>query len=174
MADVGKLISLENLLVRKVTWFVVTSTSGPFCPTHLEPTTWQGLPIYTLVFQKLVLSHFDFQRQHSLPSFRLPETAWLCQLVKHISVRVTWVRILSATLSFPILPFRLNFFQSWTQPHFVKSRKRQTANMGKDTFLLEYLAIFCTLIPHIKYLVNIHFIVYRTILIFSFSLSYSC
>ena len=28
MADIGKLISLGNLLVRKVTWFVLTTTSA--------------------------------------------------------------------------------------------------------------------------------------------------
>ena len=40
---------------------------------HLFPKqrwkTWQGWPIYTLVFQELTLSHFDFQRQHSLSLF---------------------------------------------------------------------------------------------------------
>ena len=51
MADVGKLISLGNLLIRKVTWLVLTTTSA-----NLEPTAWQGLLIYTHVFQELILS----------------------------------------------------------------------------------------------------------------------
>ena len=80
-----------------------------FCPAHLEPTTWQGLPIYTLIFQELILSisshrdsihslspiltSRDSTLSHSLTfwltetalslslHFRLPETAWPCCLV---------------------------------------------------------------------------------------------
>ena len=66
MVEVGKLISLWNLLVRKVTWLVLTTTSATFCFVHLEPTVWQGLPIYILVFQELTLLHCDLQRQNTL------------------------------------------------------------------------------------------------------------
>ena len=39
MADIGKLISLRNLLVRKVTWLVLTTTSPTLIlSAHLEPT----------------------------------------------------------------------------------------------------------------------------------------
>ena len=57
MADVGKLISFGNLLVRKVTWLVLTTTSvtsilsndfGADCMTRIA--------LYTLVFQELILS----------------------------------------------------------------------------------------------------------------------
>ena len=34
MADVGKLFSLENLLVRKVTWLVLTTTSATLILSH--------------------------------------------------------------------------------------------------------------------------------------------
>ena len=34
MVDIGKLISLENLLVRKVTWFVLTTTSTSLILSH--------------------------------------------------------------------------------------------------------------------------------------------
>ena len=39
MVDVSKLISLENLLVKKVTWLVLTTTSATLIfLAHLEPT----------------------------------------------------------------------------------------------------------------------------------------
>ena len=39
MANFGKVISLGNLLVRKVTWLVLTTPSATLiCPAHLEPT----------------------------------------------------------------------------------------------------------------------------------------
>ena len=67
MVDVGKLISLENLLVRKVMWFVLTTTSATLILSRaLELTEWQRLPIYTLVFQELVekgkISYFGLAR----------------------------------------------------------------------------------------------------------------
>ena len=75
MADISKLISLGNLLVRKVTWLVLTTTSatlilsctfGADCMTKIAN-------IYTLVFQELSLLHCDFQTQaHSLSL-----TSWL-------------------------------------------------------------------------------------------------
>ena len=71
-----------------------------FYPAHLYPTTWQGLPIYTLVFEELILSHFNLQRQHTLShiltsrdsslflsSFWLPETAWPSHLVIQFNTR---------------------------------------------------------------------------------------
>ena len=120
MVDVGKLISLRNLLVRKVTWFMLTTTSE-----YLEPTAWQGLPIYTwthsLTFwlPKTALSPF---------SFRLPETAWSGQLVRHSSICVTWVCIHSATFFFPVLPFWLDFFQLQTQPQKFCQTPKETNN----------------------------------------------
>ena len=53
-ADLGKLISLGNLLVRKV------SAHNYVRNFDFVPTTWQGLPIYTLVFQELIHLHFGF------------------------------------------------------------------------------------------------------------------
>ena len=38
MADIGKLISLGNILIRNVMWLVLTTTSAKFCLMHLEPT----------------------------------------------------------------------------------------------------------------------------------------
>ena len=67
MADVGKLISLGKLLVRKVTWLVHTTTSatlilarafGAECMTRIAY-------IYSRLPRTHSL-HFDFQRQHTL------------------------------------------------------------------------------------------------------------
>ena len=100
-----------------------------FYPTYLELTTWQGLSIYTLIFQELILSHFDLQRQHSLSlHFWLPETAWPCQLVRHNSIHVTWVYIHSATFFFPVLPFQLDLFQLRTQPQKFCQTPKETNN----------------------------------------------
>ena len=89
MADVGKLISLENLLVRKFTWFVLTTTSetlilsrdfGADCMTRVAYTysrlsTTHPFPFRliettsSLTLQRAETTnffHFDFQRQHTL------------------------------------------------------------------------------------------------------------
>ena len=63
MADVDKLISVGNLLVRKISWF---SSQLLFCPVHLEPTDRQGLPIYALVFQEIILFHIFIYRDNTL------------------------------------------------------------------------------------------------------------
>ena len=64
----------------------------------------------------------------SLSSFRLPETAWPCQLIRHSSIRVTWVRIHSATFFFPVLPFWLDLFQPRTQPQKFRQTPKETNN----------------------------------------------
>ena len=85
MVDVSKLISLGNLLVRKVTWFVLTTMSaslilscafGADCMTRIayiysrfprthSLTFWLPETVLSLSLS-LSLSHFDFQRQYSL------------------------------------------------------------------------------------------------------------
>ena len=145
MVDVGKLISLEDLLVRKVTWFVLTTTSTPLILSRAFEADHMTRIAYGYSRLPRTLSHFDFQGQHSLfSSFRLPEIAWPRQLVRHNSIHVTWVRIHSATFFFPVLPFRLDLFQSRARPQTFSQipKKRKTTNMLEDTFLLEYIAIF--------------------------------
>ena len=117
MVDVGKLISLGNLLVRKVTWFVLTTTSPTLilsrafgadrmsriayiCSrlprtnslTFWLPETTPSLILSILTYRdntlSLSLSHFNFQRQHSFSlHFRLPETVWPCHLVIQFNTR---------------------------------------------------------------------------------------
>ena len=65
--------------------------------------------------------------------------------ISHIAliVNMVQVRIHSAIFFFFFLPFRLDFFQSRTQPQkFYQTRKRQTTNMEEDTCLLKYMALF--------------------------------
>ena len=66
IADIGKLISLRNLLVRKVMWLVLTTMSatlilsrdfGADCMTRIAY-------IYSHL-SRTHSFHFDFQRQHS-------------------------------------------------------------------------------------------------------------
>ena len=66
MADVCKLISLGNLLARKTTWLVLTTTSatliwsrvfGAYCMTNIS--------INTLIFQHSFPFHCNFQGEHS-------------------------------------------------------------------------------------------------------------
>ena len=74
MADVGKLISLRNLLARKTTWLVLTTTSatsilslvfGPYCMTKIV-YTYSRLPT-------LILFHIFTYRVNTLFPLWLPE-----------------------------------------------------------------------------------------------------
>ena len=76
MADVGKLISLGNLFVRKVTWLVLTTTSE-----SLKLSRAFGASCTRIVYIYSRLSrtnslHFAIQSQHTLSRspFRLAET----------------------------------------------------------------------------------------------------
>ena len=98
MADVSKLISLENLLVWKVTWFVPPTTSVTLILSLVFGT--DHMIRINHIYSRLTITH-------SL-TFWLQGTAWLCQLVTHSSIHATWVHIYSATFFFPLLPFRLD------------------------------------------------------------------
>ena len=137
MVEIGKLISLENLLVRKVTWFVLTTTSVPlilscaFGADHMTRIAYiySRLPrTHPLTFwlTETVLS-LSLSLSLSL-HFQLTEIAWPCPLVRHNSIRVTWVRIHSATIFFPVLAFRLDLFQSRTQLQKFRQIPKETNN----------------------------------------------
>ena len=136
MADVGKLISLGNLLVRKVTWLVLTTTSATLilsrafeanCMTRIayiyshfpstcsltfftyrDSTLSLILSIATYRDNTLSLLHFNFQ--HSTP--------WKC--------------IHSVTFFFLVLPFQLELLQPWTQPQkFHQTPKEKNNQHGR-------------------------------------------
>ena len=119
MADIGKLISFRNLLVRKITRFVLTTTSatlilscafGADCMTRIAY-------ICSRLPRTHSLSHFHLQRQHSL-------SVW------HFDFQQSTPRkcIHSATFFFLVLPFRLDFFQSRTQPRKFLQTPKETNN----------------------------------------------
>ena len=72
MADFGKLISLGNLLFKKVTWLtlILSRTFGVDCMTRIEciysrlPRT-HSLHSDLQSHHTLPLSHFHFQRKHT-------------------------------------------------------------------------------------------------------------
>ena len=118
MADVGKLISLGNLLAKKTTWLVLTTTSatsilsrvfGAYCMTRII-YKYSHLP--TLILFSLWLS----DRTLSLTLFQLTELTHSSSIL-HLTSSSHPPRkcILSAIILFLIILFRWDFFQPWTQ-----------------------------------------------------------
>ena len=69
MADIGKLISLGNLLARKTTWLVLTTTSATsILPCVFGAYNMTRIVYNTFIFQHYSLSHFHLQVQHALSS----------------------------------------------------------------------------------------------------------
>ena len=130
MVDVSKLISLKNLLARKVPWFVLTTTSAPlilfraFGADHMRRIAY----IYTRLPRIHSLTFWLPQTALSLSSFSTSRNSLTCQLVRYNSIRVIWVRIHSATFFFPVLPFRLDLFQSRTRPQKFRQTPKGTNN----------------------------------------------
>ena len=100
-----------------------------FRPVHLELTAWQGLHIYTFIFQEFFLFHiftyrdktlsvlhFDFQRQHSLSLYLVTQLN-TCNMGAYTFYNL-----------FLILPFRLDSFQPWTQPQKFRQTPKETNN----------------------------------------------
>ena len=118
MTDVGKLISFGNLLVRKVTWLLLTTTSatlilsrafGAGCMTRIAY-------IYSRLPNTHSL-HFDLQSQHTHSlslTFSLPA--------------VNPTKIHSTTFFFIVLPFRLALLQPRTQPQKFCQTPKETSN----------------------------------------------
>ena len=148
MADVGKLISLGNLLVRKVTWLVLITTSatlilsrefGANCMTRIayiysRLSRTHSFPFRlteTTRFLTLRLTetthsfHFDFQRQHTLSYICLP------------AVNPTKMYTLCSYF-LPCSTFTVRLVPASNTTTEISSnyRKKQTTNMGEDTFLL--------------------------------------
>ena len=81
MVAVGKLISLGNLLVRKVMWLVFTTASATLIFV-LRIWSRQGLPIYTLVFQELIIfSLWLPETTLSFSTLKLTETTHTLSLI---------------------------------------------------------------------------------------------
>ena len=119
MANVSKLISLGNLLVRKVTWFVLTTTSPSlilsraFGPDRMT---------------RIAYIYSRLPRTHSF-TFSLAETAHSLSLL-HFDFQKSTPRkcIHSATFFIPVLPFWLDFFQPRTQSQKFRQTPKETNN----------------------------------------------
>ena len=125
MVDVSKLICLGNLLVRKVTGFVLITMSATLILSRAF-----GLPIYTLAFQELILFHIFTYRDSTL-SFHI-----VTQLNSRNMGAYTFCNLFLSCSAFSVklLP------ASNTASEILS--KRQATNMGEDTSLLEYIAVF--------------------------------
>ena len=159
MVVVGKIISSENLLARKFTWFMFPNTSTPF---NFVPRKING------VFRA------DYMTRISYIYSRLPITHsltfWLSETVTHSSIYVTWVRIYSATFFFPDLPFRLDLFQFCARPPTFRLISKETNDQhGRKHVLLEYIAIFMCIDTSREILSQHTIIVYMTLLIIRIS-----
>ena len=129
MADVGQLISLRNLLARKTTWLVLTTTPatsilsrvfGAYCMTKIV-NKYSHLP--TLILFPLWLP----ERTPSLSPFRLTESTH-SSLFLHLTSSSQPPRkcILAATIPSLVILFRWDFFQPRTQ------KFRQTTERNKQ------------------------------------------
>ena len=127
MADVGKLISLGNLLVRKVTWFVSTTTSAPLT---LSPAF--GADYIT----SIAYIHSRLPRTHSL-TFWLPETA-LSLSHTHILTYRDSTLSLSLSLSLSLFLFISTSRNSLTL--LVSKIQFNTRNMGAYTSWNRFLS----------------------------------
>ena len=139
MADVGKLISLGNLLVRKVTWLVLTTTSATlilfrdltriaYIYSRLSISTHNTLS-YTATYKDNSLFSILTSRDntHSLlhltPSNQPYEMYTLCNYF--LCCSTFGVRLAPASKT--------------TTEISSNHRKKQTINMGEDTLLLTYI-----------------------------------
>ena len=145
MDGASKLIHLGNLFVRKVTWFVPTTTSATLILSCAFGANWMTriAYIYFCLRRTHSFSHFDSQRQHTLTlslfyvltsrdsilSLSLNLSLSLSfSLSLHLLTHVTWVRIHSATFLFLVLLFQLDFFQPRTQPQKYRQTPKKTNN----------------------------------------------
>ena len=179
MADVGKLIILGNLLVRKPTWLVLTTTSatlilsrdfGADCMTriayiysHLSRT--HSFHFYSQ--SQHALLQCDLQRQ--LTPFWLPETTHSLLHLTSSSQPQKMYTLCNYFLPCSTITVRLAPASKTTKEISSNNRKKKTTNMGEDTFLQTYIIKILQ-----KYSVNMHFLIYWTLLLFCLFLLRSC
>ena len=167
MADVDKLISLRNLLVRKVPWLVLTIMSATLILSRAFGADCMTMIAY--IYSRLPRTHSfhcNFQR-NTLSPFRLTETTHthsFSYILTSSSQPHENVYILQPYETISRLEHNLR--------NFDKPRKIQTINMGEDTFLLTHVAIFLyidtlheILCPHTFYSLQDTFNIYSFSLI---------
>ena len=166
MADVGKLISLGNLLVRKVTWLVLTTTSatlilsrafGANCMTRIAytysrlPST-RSLTLWlteTALSLTLSLSH-THTHTHIL-TVNTTKMYTFCDLF-----------LSSSAFSVRLAPASNTTTEISSNPERDKQPTWKTTHAFLHTLLYFYISI-----PNMKYLIYGHFIVDMALSIFS-------
>ena len=134
MADVGKLISLGNLLARKTMWLVLTTSSATSILSCIFGANWMTrivykyshLPILTLfhIFTYRVNTLFLLwlpERTLSLSPFRLTESTHSSFFTFDFQPRKC---ILHATILFVVMLFWWDFFQPRTQKFYLVNTYR--------------------------------------------------
>ena len=131
MVDVGKLISLGNLLVRNVTWLLLTLT----CATLILSRAFGVNCMTWIAYIYSRIPHCDFQRQHTLSlslflSLSLSLSLSIYLSILHFDFQQWTPRICihSTTLFFLVLPFLLDFFQPRTKPQKFRQSPKETNN----------------------------------------------
>ena len=129
MADIGKLIGLWNLLVRKVTWLVLTTTSTTLILSHAFGADCMTRIAY--IYSRLPRTHsFPFSSTHtlSIATYRNNTLSLL-----HFDFQQSTPRkcIHSATFVFPVLPFWLDLLQPRTQPQKFRQTLKATNNQHR-------------------------------------------
>ena len=146
MADVGKLISLGNLLDRKTTWFVLTTTSatlilsrdfGADCMTSIAYIYSRLSRTHSFHFnsqRKHALLHCDLQRQLILSILTHRDNTHTHTHTHTLSITFDFQQstprkcILSATIFFLVLHLLLELLQPRKQPQ----KFRQTTERNKQ------------------------------------------
>ena len=122
MAHIGKWISLGNLLVRKVTWLVLTSMSATLILSRAFGADCMARIAY--MYSRLPnthsLSHFHLQRQHTLFLLHFDFQQSTPPKCTH-----------SATFFFLVLLFQLDLLQPRTQPQKFRQTLKETNNQHR-------------------------------------------
>ena len=166
MANVGKLISFGNLLDRKVTWLVLTTTSATLILSRAF-----GADCMT----RIAYMYSRLSRTHSL-------TLWLTETT-HSLFLTYWLPAVNPTkmytfcnlfLSSSAFSVRLAPASNTTTGISSNPERDKQPTWEKTHAFLHTLLYFYISIPYMKYLVHIHFIVYRTLSIFCLFPWYPC
>ena len=167
MVDGGKLINLGNLLVREVTWLVLTTTSatlilslefGAFKLPYFVLTCHDKDCLYILSSSKNSLSYTMTYRD------RTDSLSYICLPDVNLTKMYTFCNpfLSSSAISVRLFPTSNTASEISSNPEREKQPTWEKTHAFSHTLLYFYISI-----PYMKYLVHIHFIVYWTLSKFS-------
>ena len=131
MADVGILISLGNLLVREVSWLVLTTMSTTLILSRAFGANYLTKIAY--IYSRLPRTyslHCDLQSQHAPFHIFTYRDSTLSLSLLHFDFQQSNPRkcIHSATFFFLVLPFRFDLHQPRTQLQKFRQTPKETNN----------------------------------------------